>query len=251
MSSRITQAVILSAGLGTRFREVRSDIPKVMAPIADTPLLEHTVLLLKAQGITKFIFNLHYLPEKITEYFGDGSRFGVEIVYSDETKELLETGGGLKKMEPLLDEQFLFLYGDQVHRFDFSRAIKQHIDTGALATLVLKRSGVPQEGDCAEIDSASGRIVRWHARPHEIQKFGDRYFLNSGLYVFSKKILDHIPADRPVKLDIEVLPRLVAEGYPIYGFVTDEKILDIGTPERYAAADVWYRKELTKENSGK
>ena len=92
------KAFILAAGLGTRLRSLGLDMPKVMVPIGGKPLLEYHLELFKRQGIREFIVNLHYLPEKITDYFGDGSRFGVSITYSLEP-ELLGTAGAVKKME--------------------------------------------------------------------------------------------------------------------------------------------------------
>ena len=88
-------------------RALRLDLPKVMVPIGGQPLLQHHFEWFCRQGVTEFILNLHYLPEKITDFFGDGSRFGVKITYSPEP-ELLGTAGGVKKMEAALrDGPFL------------------------------------------------------------------------------------------------------------------------------------------------
>lgn len=240
--NKIKQAVILSAGLGTRLRSLISDMPKVMAPIQGRPLLHNTIELLKNSGIEEFILNLHYLPDVIKNYFGDGGKFGVNIRYSDETDVLLETAGAIKKMEPWLHDDFLMLYGDQVHKHNFLEDIEAHFANNALATVVLKRSGVPEEGDLAEINPLNKEIVGWVARPHDIKDFGERYYLNAGLYALNKKILDFIPSGKPVKLDIDVLPGLVRNRKRIFGAPTNEKILDIGTPDRYLAADEWYGK---------
>ena len=93
-TSPITQAVILSAGLGTRLRSVVKDAPKVMAPFEGKPLLEHHLLRFKKHGIADFFVNLHYLPDAITSYFGDGSKWGVKITYALETPDILGTAGG-------------------------------------------------------------------------------------------------------------------------------------------------------------
>src|SRR5580704_3010147 len=92
------KAFILAAGLGTRLRSLGLDVPKVMVPIGGKPLLEHHLKLFQRQGIHEIIINLHYLPEKITDTFGDGSHYGVKITYSREP-ELLGTAGAIKKME--------------------------------------------------------------------------------------------------------------------------------------------------------
>jgi NDP-sugar pyrophosphorylase family protein len=241
MPDKITQAFILGAGLGTRLRSVTDTIPKVMIPIAEgKPLLQHTIEWLRAQGIKEFVINLHRLPEKIVSHLGDGSKFGVTMVYSDETEELLETGGAIKKAERLLRDNFLFMYGDELHFFDFGPAVQMHLEKNALATVILKKSDFPQDGEIAEINPIDKKIVRWYVRPHSISNLTSTLLLNSGLYVLSRRIIDYISAGAPVKLDGEVIPKVLKYGEPVYGFPTDERILDVGTPEKYEIAKKFY-----------
>src|SRR6266478_244793 len=153
------KAFILAAGLGTRLRSLGLDLPKVMVPVGGKPLLEHHVELFKRQGIHELIVNLHYLPEKITSYFGDGSKFGVRITYSPEP-ELLGTAGAVKKMErDLLEGTFLVFYGDNLVRVEFAPLIEFHRTRGALATVVLFESLEPWTGGVVETDS-NGRVLR-------------------------------------------------------------------------------------------
>ena len=120
------KAFILAAGLGTRLRSLGLEVPKVMVPIGGKPLLEHHLELFKRQGIREFIVNVHYLPEQITRYFGDGTRFGVKITYSQEP-ELLGTAGAVKKMEQeLRDEAFIVFYGDNLVRVNFASLVAFH-----------------------------------------------------------------------------------------------------------------------------
>ena len=239
------KVLLLGAGLGTRLRPLTNTIPKVMVPIyKDKPLLLHEILFLKNQGFTDFIINIHYLPEKITEYFGDGKRFGVSIEYSDESKELMETAGAIKKAANSLSDDFIFIYGDELFFFDFRALVNAHEKNNALATIVLKRSDNPQAGEVAKIDPVMKRIFEWHVRPHDIHEFKENMYVNGGLYVLSKKILDAIPAHAPLRLDIHVLNKLVARGERIFGYPTGENILDIGTPEKYESAKQWYLTKL-------
>jgi len=235
------KVLILGAGLGTRLRPITDFIPKVMVPIGGKPLLEHTICLLRDQGFNDFIINLHYRPEVITSHFGDGSRFGVSIAYSDEADVLLETGGALKKAAKYLSDDFILIYGDHLHQFDFRPIVALHKAYKGLATIVLKRSDHPQNGEVGEIDPETHLIKQWHVRPHAIQDYGKDMYVNSGLYVLSKKVLEFIPQGKAVKFDKEIVPQLVAQS-AAYGFPTDEDILDIGTPEKYAFAEEWYKK---------
>ena len=235
------KAFILAAGLGTRLRPLTDSIPKAMAPIAPgLPLLEHHIRQLKSQGIRDFVINLHHLPEVITDHFGDGSRLGVRIDYSDETAALLDTAGAVRKAAPLLGDEFLLIYGDQLHFYDFGPLLQAYRRGGGVAALVVKRSDAPQNGDVVEVDEGSGRIARWHARPHGFTEFRSALYLNAGLYVLSRGIVERIPAGRPVSLDREVLPALVAEGQPLSALPASEDILDIGTPEKLAYAQSWF-----------
>ncbi len=239
------KVLILGAGLGTRLRPLTNTVPKVMVPIyKDKPLLLHEILFLKRQGFTNFIINVHYLPEKITEYFGDGSRFGVSIEYSDESKGLMETAGAIKKAANSLSKNFIFIYGDELYFFDFRKLVEAHEKNRALATVVLKRSDNPQAGEIAKIDPETKRILEWHVRPHDIHEFHEHTYVNSGLYALSKRILDFIPAHTPLRLDIHVLNKLVAQGERIFGYPANENILDIGTPEKYEFAKQWYLTKL-------
>ncbi len=241
MQKKITQAFILCAGLGTRLRPLTESTPKVMLPIAQNiSLLEHTITWFKKQGIHRFVLNLHFSPEKITSYFGNGEKFGVEIVYSDETGGLMETGGAIKKAEHLLDDQFFLFYGDQLQFFDFIPLSRFHDLMHPLATIVLKHSEFPKDADLAEIDPITNKIINWYARPHDIEDYRDNVFANTGIYALSKKITDYIPEGVPIKLDGEIIPLLLKQNIPLYGFPTEEKILDIGSPEKYELAKEYY-----------
>src|SRR5262245_25760742 len=97
-----------------------------MVPIAGKPLLEHHFDYFRRQGVTEFILNLHHMPERITDCFGDGSKFGVHVTYSIE-KEIMGTAGGVKRMEAnLRDGTFLVLYGDNLIRVEMAPLLEFH-----------------------------------------------------------------------------------------------------------------------------
>jgi NDP-sugar pyrophosphorylase family protein len=221
-----------------------------MVPIApQRPLLQHTIEHLKNQGITDFIINTHYLPDAIASYFGDGSQWDIRITYSDESEELMDTAGAIKKVEHLLDDNFLLVYGDMLTFLDVGPIIEQHFANDALATIAVKASDNPHDGDLAGFDLISQRIVKWYRRPHTIKAFAPGLCLNAGIYVLSKKITKYIPAGVPIKLDGEIIPGAIAAGEPLYAYLTHEPILDIGMPEKYEYAKKYYeeRKRISVE----
>ena len=235
------KAFILAAGLGTRLRSLGLDVPKVMVPISGKPLLEHHLELFKRQGIREFIVNLHYLPEKITNYFGDGSRFGVKIEYSHEP-ELLGTAGAVKKMEHKLhDGTFIVFYGDNLVRLEFDPLVEFHQSHEALATVALYESSEPWTGGVVETE-ANGRVRRFVEKPDRKQVSTN--LISAGIFVVEPAVLEEIPAGQFCDFGKEVFPRLLAKGLPVYAMKPDAYIQDVGTPERLAKAQQDFEKGL-------
>jgi MurNAc alpha-1-phosphate uridylyltransferase len=132
------KAMILAAGRGERLRPLTDTTPKPLVPVKNKPLIVYHLEKLAEASITEVVINLWHLGDNIKKYLGNGSAFGLNIVYSEET-ELLETGGGICKALPLLGEQdFILLNGDIFTNYDFSQLIPTQIrDRGLLGHLVL------------------------------------------------------------------------------------------------------------------
>jgi len=240
--------MITGAGLSTRMRPLTDNIHKIMLPIAPgLPMLEHTLNLMKQQGFKNFVVNTHYLPHTITDYFGDGKKFGLNIAYSHESGEPLEVGGGLKKAAHLLSDPFMLIYGDHLHFLDFDPFFELYEKSGGAGVIALSDQGNPLEGEVAEFNKDSYRIIRWYTRPHNIKKVSDTHLRNAGFYILSKSILDHIPANKKVSLDKEIMSGIIESGVPLYGLKIEDPFIDIGTPERYEYAKKWYQEQLGKE----
>lgn len=227
------KAFILAAGLGTRLRSLGLDVPKVMVPVGGKPLLEHHLELFQRQDIRELIINLHHFPEKITSYFGDGSRFGVNITYSHES-ELLGTAGAVKKMEKeLRDAAFIVFYGDNLVRIDFAPLVGFHRANHAQATLALFASPEPWTGGVVETDS-NGRVLRFVEKPDPKQISTN--LISAGIFVIEPPVLQAIPAGRFCDFGKDVFPKLLAAGQPVYAMTPKAYIQDVGTPERLAKA---------------
>lgn len=227
------KAFILAAGLGTRLRALGLDVPKVMVPIGDKPLLQHHFEWFRRQGITEFVVNLHYLPDKITGYFGDGRAFGVQITYSHEP-EILGTAGGVKKMQAHLhDAPFLVVYGDNLVRIELAPLLAMHRERQAIATIALFASPEPWTGGVVETDP-TGRVTAFREKPDRATITTN--LINAGIYVLDPAIFDCIPAGQFCDFGRDVFPRLLAAGKPVYAMKPLAYIQDIGTPERLAQA---------------
>lgn len=237
MQNKIKQAVILSAGFGKRVQHISDTIPKVMAPIQGKPLLLRHIEWFKQHGVKDFFVNLHYKPEAIRGYFGDGSLFGVSITYAEEKPEILGTAGGVKNFESLVDENFFMMYGDLYSEVDYSRMAEQYFapggpaDNGAFGMELIGNTDHPYDSDLVAVD-ANLKFLRIYCKPHT--KLPNVYKAMRGIFILNKKILPRIPQAVYYEMDHKVLPTLVEEGLPFYGYEAPKDFLkDIGTPERY------------------
>src|ERR1051326_4195920 len=146
------RALILAAGEGTRLRPLTLDRPKPMLPVGGRPILEHLVVLLRDHGIREVAINLHYKPRGISDYFGDGTRFGVQITYSLEAR-LLGSAGAAKQLDWFLgstSEPFIVIYGDVLADIDLHQLINVHGSKRGLGTLALYH--VEDPGRCGIVE---------------------------------------------------------------------------------------------------
>lgn len=224
------KAVILSAGMGTRLGSLTRDLPKVMVPIGGKPMLEHHIEWLRSFGVREFYLNLHYLADVISDYFGDGSAWGVEVHYHYEER-LLGTAGALHGFRSALDDTFLVQYGDVFSRLNLGRLAAFHRSHGAAATLVVHPSSHPHDSDIIEL-GANERIRHIHHKPGDA-RFG--ILGNAGAYLVEPSALAHLPAE-PREEDFckHLFPRMLEAGEILCGYDTEDLLLDVGTPERLA-----------------
>src|SRR3989344_1414151 len=241
MAHNITQAVLLSAGFGTRIRSLFPDIPKVMAPLLGKPLLEWHIEELKKHGVTEFFINLHYKPEIIRDYFGDGSKWGVKIMYAMEEPEILGTAGGVKNFDGMLKGDFFVLYADTFYQMDYGKLVEFYTllkDPIGIATV--RRTDHPMDSDLAVVD-ANNRIVEFLLKPHK--ELPKDYWGSSAPYIFRAEILEYIPAKTYYEIDHNLVPDLLARSYAYYGYPLGEGEFrkDVGTPERYKEVEEYLK----------
>ena len=228
------RAMILCAGLGTRLGELTRETPKPMLELNGKPLLEYIISHLARHGFEQIAINLHFLPHRVRDYFGDGSRWNVSLRYSYE-QQLLGTAGGLRRMASFLSGDSLFLahYGDILTDQDLTSMVAFHRAQGAIATVL-----VHQRAGSNSVVSLDGhrRIVGFLERPTEEERTGvSSPWVNSGVYVCSPELLDEIPADAEYDIPRDLIPKVISTGR-IYGFPLSGYRCAIDSPDRLAEA---------------
>lgn len=223
--------MILAAGLGTRLKPLTDPVPKPMVPVLNTPVMEYSVKLLHIHGIKEIIANTHYSPHFITDYFGNGERFGVNLQFTYE-EQLLGTAGGVRNNRHFLDRTFFVLSGDALTDINLSAMLKFHRENKALATIALKPvQDVSNYG--VVVADETGRIEAFQEKPTPQEALSN--VVNTGIYLFEPEIFELIP-EGFYDFGRQLFPRLLEMKERFYGFVTDDYWCDIGTVEAYKKA---------------
>ncbi|MBW3641344.1 MAG: mannose-1-phosphate guanyltransferase [Actinobacteria bacterium] len=226
------KAVIMAGGEGTRLRPLTSNQPKPMMPLVNRPMMEHIVMLLQRHGFDDIVVTVAFLANHIRTYFGDGSEFGVRMVYATEETPL-GTAGSVRNARDELDERFLVISGDVLTDIDLSEVVAFHDQRGALATIGLTAVENPLEFGIV-IAGEDGSVERFLEKPTWGQVFSDT--VNNGIFVLEPEVFDFIPAGRPVDFSAEVFPALLQRRKPLFGHVCEGYWEDVGTLEAYMGA---------------
>lgn len=223
--------MILAAGEGTRLRPLTDTCPKPMLPVGGRPLLEHTIRWLRRHGVREVAINLHYRPEAITQYFGDGRRFGVAITYSPEAR-LLGTAGAVRQLEAFFDATFAVIYGDVLTDLDLTALADFHRASGSVATLALYHADNPSARGLVALDG-TGRITRFVEKPRPEEVFTDLAY--AGVSILEPAVLPFIPPGQPSDFGRDIFPALLRAGLPLSGWpiAPGTLLIDIGSPQSY------------------
>ena len=227
------RAIVLAAGLGKRLRPLTYEMPKPLMPVANTPVMEHILRLLRRHGFTELVTNTSHLPEMITERFGDGSALGVELSYSYE-EELLGTAGGVRNVADFLTggeaDSFLVISGDGLTDLDLSAMRDSHESQGGIATIALKK--VPDPGEYGVvITGADSRIQAFQEKPEPSEALSD--LASSGIYMFRNEIFEHFPERDFVDWAMDVFPALLDGDVPMFGHEISGYWNDVGSLGEY------------------
>jgi NDP-sugar pyrophosphorylase family protein len=220
--------LVLTGGQGSRLRSVVSDRPKTMASINGRPFLDLLLDHLQAAGFSRFILCAGYMGDYIADYYKAESASCREILISRETRPL-GTAGAVKHAEPLIHgNSFLILNGDSFCAVDLTAFINFHQQHAAHASMVIANTDTAQSYGTVVL-GPDNRIVQFK----EKSTMGQAW-INAGIYMFDRDVLNRIPSDGDSSLEHDIFPQMVDERF--FGFTTKVPVIDIGTPERYSAA---------------
>jgi len=201
-----------------------------MVRLFDRPVLEHTLNLLKKHEIYDACLTLSFLPQVITDHFGDGSRFGMRLSHQIEDSPL-GTAGSVAACRAFIGaEPVLILSGDSVCDFDLSECLAFHHAQRADVTIVLYAHPEPLEYGLVMTDE-QGKVERFIEKPPWNQVFTNR--INTGIYILSPKVLDEIPEGVSFDFAKDLFPKLLAQGKRLYATEASGYWCDIGSPEAY------------------
>jgi len=227
----LANAMILTAGLGTRLRPLTSVRAKPAIPVGGEPLVRRIARWLAANAVTDIVLNLHYLPETIAAAVGDGSDLGVRARYSWEQPVLLGAAGGPRHALSVVGaDTFLLVNGDTLTDLDVAALTDAHRQRGARVTLALVANLEPDRYGGVRLDAA-GRVTGFCRRGEAENSY---HFI--GVQVVQADVFQALPADRPMASIGDAYDRLIdSDADAVHGFVCDAAFWDVGT-----AADYWF-----------
>lgn len=222
------KAIVLAAGIGSRLGELTKNTPKCLLPIAGRPLLDYWCETLACAGVTDVFINTHHHAGQVQSFIASEPH-GLRFTEGYEPT-LLGSAGTLRNAYDYLsiEESFFIIYADNYVELDLNRLRAFHRSSG-FPPLVLVAYPTPEPTRCGILElEASGRVIGFEEKPAHPKT----NFANSGIHVATPELFQWVPSTTPADIGFHVLPKLVGR---MFGYVTDEYIQDIGTPEAYAA----------------
>jgi mannose-1-phosphate guanylyltransferase/mannose-1-phosphate guanylyltransferase/phosphomannomutase len=222
--------MVMAAGLGTRLRPLTYEVPKPLVPVANRPVMEHILQLLRRHRFEQVIANLHWFPDDIRGRFGDGSGLEIDLTYRYE-EDLLGTAGGVRNVASFFGEEpFLVMAADALTDVDLSGVAAAHEQNDGIATLAVKR--VPNVSEYGVVVTGSdGRVQGFQEKPDPAEALSD--LANCMIYVLSPEIFDYFPEGPVVDFALDVFPALLDHDVPFYVHSVDGYWNDVGSLPEY------------------
>jgi NDP-mannose synthase len=220
------KAIILAGGLGSRLKPLTQIIPKPLLPVGEKSVLEITIQKMKEQGFDEVILAVNYKSHMFESYFGDGSRFGLEVSYSKEQKSL-GTAGPILLAKPKLKDSFLVLNGDILTSMDFNDLRKFHDANQADLTLVTKQMQLPLH--YGVVKKEANRVLHIEEKPVVVSE------ISAGIYFLNPGVIDYIPADKTFHMT-DLMRKLIDDNKKVLAYPIEDYWLDIGQMSDYKKA---------------
>lgn len=220
------QVVVLMGGLGTRLKEFTKECPKPLVDVAGKPFFDYSIDLLIKAGFRKFLFLIGYRAEMIEEYYGDGSRLGIEIQYCYDGEKLLGTGGAVRRAYDYLEDDFLLMYGDSFMDIDYEETVYRYFDgkqRGNRALMTVLRNN--NMFDKSNVVMEDGEIILYdkHNPTEEMNS------IDYGVCMYEKSLFDEYELD--VKFDIAEIQNRLSLNKQITCHEVTKRFYEIGSPE--------------------
>lgn len=229
------KAVIMAGGKGTRLASITGDLlPKSMIKIAGLPLLEYQIRLLIRCHVEEIIIIIGFLGESIKAYFADGRRMGIKIRYIEE-KRARGTGGSLRFLSEIINEDFLLAFGDLLFDVSIAKMMEFHKKKKALVTLFAHPNSHPYDSDLLLVDK-NDTVIGYSDK----KAVRDGYFRNSvnaGVYMVSPAVFNLLPEKEMLDLERDIVFPLCGMDSSVFAYHSSEYVRDIGTPERLLEAE--------------
>lgn len=232
----ISQAVILAGGLGTRLRPLTFTTPKPMILFWGKPFLQYIVELLKANGITQVVLLVGYLHQQVEDYFGDGKKFGIKIIYSQSPVEA-DTGTRIMYASSLFKEKFLLLYGDNYWPLQLATLTQFYKKMNTKAVVTIYHNADHATGNNMLVEDGRVKIYD-RSRKHR-----NLNGVDIGFFILDRSILKNFPKQN-FSFEEVVLPKLIAKKQ-LAGFLTEHKYYGLSTVERIPAIQEYFRQKKT------
>ena len=227
------KAIILAGGKGTRLKPYTTVIPKPLVPVGETAIIEILINQLKKYGIDEVDVCLGHFSEIIMAFLGDGSKWGIKIRYSVETKPM-GTVAPIKLLSDL-PENFLVMNGDLLTNLNFKELYDYHLKNNSLLTVSTYNRTSKIDFGVIETEPGTDKVIGFREKPEY------NFEVSMGVYMMNRKILDLIPGDKPFGFD-DLMMTLLQKKQPISIYRFNGYWLDIGRPDDYEKANEDFEK---------
>lgn len=232
------RAFLLAAGYGTRLKPITETVPKCLVEIEGIPLLTWWLRLLKEYGIEEVLINTHYLADQVDKFVENFNIENGKFVRTSYEKILLGSSGTVRANKNFVEneEDFLVCYADNLTNINIRRLIDFHNSHSGILTMALHRASVPE--DCGIVELGEGGIInKFEEKPINPKS----NLANAGVYVVKKDIFRYLPESMPSDFGKDILPLLHKK---MYGYETEDYIIDIGSLENYCRAKKEWKKMM-------